>query len=361
MIPAWKLRQEWMRFKQQLSAIPEFFLEPIARRRHDRAFAAGFPCADGGVPQSGKIAIVLLYQPDGILDSTLSTLGHLQEHGYAPFVVSNTPISDADKTRLHPQAWRIIERPNFGYDMGGYRDGILQLLAWDITPQHLLILNDSIWFPTLSQPPLIPALEQSQADLSGTILRERKKIRFLESYLYHVPQRLFQSRAFQDFWRGLRITSNKYKVIRRGERGFSLAMQSAGKSVHGLFSKPDFLARTADMDRAFLEKTVQHAAHIYPEYEVEQQELLASLDDPAWPERAREHIKNAISRENIYSAFPYAMVHLNAYPILKKSNDRLAMLWRRAYLTAVLAGEIPAPPEPVMRELQTMCDQHADG
>jgi hypothetical protein len=312
------------------------------------------------VPQSGKLAIVLLFQPDGILASPLTTLRHLQAHGYAPFAVSNTPISDADKARLHPHVWRLLERPNFGYDMGGYRDGILQLLAWDIAPQHLLILNDSIWFPTLDDSALIPALEQSRADLSGTLLRRRKKIQFLESYLYHVPQHLFQADAFQDFWRGLRITSNKYKVIRRGERGFSLAMQAAGYSVHGLYSKPDFLAGIADMDRDALEKTVRHAAHVYPEYEAERQELLASFEDPAWADRARAHVRNALTRENIYSAFPYAMVRLNAYPILKKSNDQLAMLWRRAYLSSVQSGDIPAPPDPVLQELQAKCAQQTD-
>lgn len=355
MIPAWKLRREWARFKQQLAAIPEHFTEPAARARHDRAFAAGFPCVDGDVVPTGKIAIYLLFQPNGISDSTLLTCEHLRAAGYAPFIVSNAHLTDADKTRLSPHVWRMLERPNFGYDIGGYRDGIRQLIKWNVSPERLLIINDSIWFPTLDSNDLIASLEASDADLAGTILRERGEERFLESYLFHIPKPLFVSADFRDFWDQFQITSNKYKVIRRGERGFSAAMRAAGKTVLGQFSVPDFLESLSAQSADFIRKTIQYTAHNYEEYEADRQALLAESDAPDWRQKALDHIAASLPRENIYSAFPYAMVHLNGYPILKKSNDRVAVLWRAAYLAAVQAGDIPEPPAAIMRELMAKC------
>ena len=224
MIPGWKVKREAVRFGQQLRAIPEFFWEPIAQYWHDRAARAGFATYEGALAQSQKIALILVYQPDGVGAATIAMCAHLHARGFAPFVVSNAPLSPQDRVALGPVTWRMLERPNFGYDFGGYRDGIGQLLRWNLVPDHLLIFNDSIWFPLSPDETLLTELEASSADLTGTILRERGDELFLESYCYMIPRATFLHPAFQAFWRGLGLTSNKYKVIRRGERGFSRAM-----------------------------------------------------------------------------------------------------------------------------------------
>jgi len=90
-------------------------------------------------------------------------------------------------------SWRVIERPNFGYDFGGYRDGILLLEAWGIAPERLLILNDSIWMPLAPNSTLIDRFEAAEGAVIGGILhpdkvrrRVVKRVRrgFVESYLY---------------------------------------------------------------------------------------------------------------------------------------------------------------------------------
>jgi len=144
MIQFWKLRRELARLGQQLRAIPETLWKPAAQRKHDRAFDAGFPVHDGAQPLGKKIAILLIYQPHGIQESILEICTHLLAQGFIPFILTNTPLSPHDLERLIPRVWRIIERPNFGYDFGGYRDGIKALWQWKITPGSLLVLNDSI-------------------------------------------------------------------------------------------------------------------------------------------------------------------------------------------------------------------------
>ncbi|WP_322867191.1 rhamnan synthesis F family protein [Aquicoccus sp. G2-2] len=358
MIPLWKLRREWARLKQQLSALPERLFEPAARRRHDAAFKAGFPVHHGAVAQREKIALILIYQPDGVADSLILMCAHLVTKGYAPFIVSNTPLTMSDQNRLLAHAWRLLIRPNFGYDFGGYRDGIRQLARWDITPEHLLVLNDSIWFPLDPEETLISGLESSPADLTGTILRQRGEERFLESYCYMIPAKTVTKKAFQAYWNELQITSNKYKVIRRGERGFSRAMRAAGLMLAPIYPYEAFFEALGRQDDDFLKKTLLYAAHAHDEYEAARQTLLAETASPDWRDRALAHIRATIPREQPYSAYPFAMVRLFAYPILKMSNDHVAMLWRTAYLRAVEAGDLPPPIDPVRAELR--CKIQAD-
>ena len=357
MIPLWKVKREWARLKQQLAALPERLTEPAQRRRHDAAFTAGFPVAEGAVPLGAKVALVLIHQPKGLEQSLFSMCAHLVTRGYAPLIVSNAPLSDGDRAQLCKTAWRIMERPNFGYDFGGYRDGLWQLRKWGVTPDRLLILNDSIWFPLWPGETLLDTLEASEANLSGTILRERGEERFLESYCYMIPGKTVSNQAFWAYWDGLELTSNKYKVIRRGERGFSRAMRAAGLTLTPAFPYDAFFTALEAQDDTFLEKTLTYAAHAHEEYEAARQALLATRD-PDWRAQVLTHIRATIPREQPYSAYPYAMHRLLGYPILKRSNDRVAMLWRAAVLRAVTAGDLPAPQEPALTELR--CKAEAD-
>lgn len=354
MIAAWKLRREWGRIRQQLRAIPERFVEPAIQRRHDAAFKRGFPSRNGSQPLREKVALLLVYQPNGIAESTLLTCAHLASQGFSPFVVSNADLSDRDQRRLAPHVWRVMERPNLGYDFGGYRDGIRQILRWGITPARLLVLNDSVWFPTLDDQTLLADLQKDDEGIAGTILRERGKIRFLESYCYSIPMRVLEMPAFSDFWERLAITSNKYKVIRRGERGFSESMVAAGIRLRPVYPYETFLEQVAQQDDDFLRRTLLYAAHTHEENEMSRQSILDAFGAPGWRDRALSHIAGTIPREQPYSAYPFAMVRLLRYPILKKSNDRVAALWRSSYLRAVLAGDLPEPPAPVYSELRCM-------
>ncbi len=344
MIPGWKVRREMTRLGQQLRAIPEALWEPVVQRRHDAAFARGFPVESGQVPQSAKIAILLIWQPRGLCLSVLDLCHHLVGQGYAPFVISNAPLPPQDRARLLPCVWRVMERPNVGYDFGGYRDGIRQLQVWDIAPERLVILNDSIWFPLSSACTMLQRMEASGADIVGTVLRQRGDERFLESYAFSLPRRTWAHPAFVAFWRDLRLTSNKYKVIRRGERGFGRAMRAAGLRLEGMFGQDDFLRLLAGADDALLHATLQHTASQIDA--VRRDGLaLAQGEGAAWRNDALVFVERALQTGLFYSTFPVAAVRLMAYPVLKKSKEPISALWRQEYIRAVQAGHLPMPPQ----------------
>ncbi|PIE15649.1 MAG: hypothetical protein CSA68_06415 [Rhodobacterales bacterium] len=363
MIPAWKLKRELLRLGQQLQSIPEALWEPAAQRKHDAAFAAGFKVYQGQQAQAENIAILLLYQPKGISQSTVQTCQHLRSHGYAVFAISNTPLSSQDIALLQGHCWRIMERPNFGYDFGGYRDGIRQLWHWQVSPQKLLILNDSIWFPLYENCDLLEQLDKAEADMAGCIMRFKGDVQFLESYCYLIRGAVFASDVFRRYWQDLKLTSNKYKVIRRGERGHSEALRHAGFQLRPVYETERFLQALQQQSNAFLRKNLRYAAYCDLNLRQQRDQLMQGFSDsPEWRQAVFEHIDNALQRGQAYSSYPYAMTRLFHYPVLKKSNDQVAKLWRIAYLEAVDAGDLEPPAPAMLSEIRQKVDaDRADG
>ena len=354
MIAAWKFRRELQRLRQQISALHEAVWEPWVQRRHDQAFARGFPAFDGAGSLNPKIALFLIYQKGALPQSIIETCEHIARHGYSVFIVANGGLPAESRAQLLRHVWKILERPNVGYDFGGYRDGILQLEAWGIAPDKLLILNDSIWFPIFENDTLLDRMEASGADVAGTVLRQKDKVRFLESYLYLIDGRLLKNTDVLKFWRNFKFTANKYKVIRRGERGHSLALQAAGFYLQAMFSKEEFLSLLAKQDDDFLEKTLRYGVAKTAGLSQQHAALLARQKETGWRAEVDSHIEQVLKSAQFYSAFPFAAVRLMRYPIVKKSNDRVAVLWRKACLEAVLKNELEAPMPLVAVELRAM-------
>jgi hypothetical protein len=350
-IAGWKVRRELGRLGQQLRAIPEAVWEPVAQRRHNAACAAGLPVTEGAMPLAEKVAMLLIWQPKGVRNSVLATCRHLAAQGYAPFIVSNAPLSASDSAALAAVAWRVMVRPNFGYDFGGYRDGLRQLDRMGVAPERLVILNDSIWFPLYPDDDSLAQMEACGADLAGTVLRVRGAERFLESYFYSIPRSTLQHPAFRQFWDRLKLTSNKYKVIRRGERGFSAAMRAAGLQLAGIYTPDRFLEGVKAAEAQELRALLRYSASLNSGL-VNKAALLVVEEGEAFAANARGVITEILAKGQFYSSFPVGAVRWMRYPVLKKSSDATAVVWRRAFVKAVEAGSIPRPSEAVYAEIQ---------
>jgi hypothetical protein len=347
-LPGWKVRREIARLGQQLRAIPEAVWEPVANRRHDALVARGLPVREGEVGARDKVLLYLVYQPEGLSDTTFATLRDMIGQGYAPVVVSNAPLSARDAGRLRGFTHLAVERPNFGYDFGGYRDGLTVLGQRGLDPDSVLILNDSVWvLPGYGFP---GRLEASGADVAGSILRVRGNERFLESYVYRLSRRALGHAAFAAYWAGLGLTSNKYKVIRRGERGFSAAMRAGGLSVAAVHDAEAL--EGMPQDEAFLAKTLAYAAYVDAPLAAERDALLADRGAADWRARVSAHVDRVLVKRQAYSSFPYAFARIEDYPFLKKSRDPVGTAWRRAWLAGVEAGDIPAPPSVFLKEIR---------
>lgn len=350
MIPGWKIRRELTRLGQQLRGIPEAVTEPIAQAIHDRAVFPRLHHRDGAAPPRSKVALYLVFQPAGIAESSVYTASFLAGKGYSVLLVSNAPLREDDRQRLAPHVWRFVERPNFGYDFGGYRDGLRLLWKWGVAPETLLILNDSVWFPIDPDTPLIEEAEAHPADIAGSILRIRGEERFLESYFYRIRGRLMSDPAFRAYWDKLGLTSNKYKVIRRGERGFSRAMIAAGYYLAALYPNVELPEHLSAADEGFLREMLRYAAYIDADLAAERDRLL-SAEGTDWRDEVIGHVRRTLLKRQAYSSFPVAMVRLFGYPFLKKSGEPVSREWRHACKAAFEDGVLSPPPPSFMADL----------
>lgn len=368
MVPGWKIVRELDRAGQQLKALVGLAWEPVYQWSYDRRQVRTADVETGKVPLRTKVAIYLLYQPGGIAPSTLTACRHLLAKGYAPLIVSNAPLSRADRDQLNGVAWKTLVRPNYGYDFGGYRDGILALEDWGIVPDNLIIMNDSIWFPIASDESLIDRMEALEGDLIGAVthlsMRRRrfstKREAFIESYLYLVKQSTFQHPAFKRFWRRFRVSSIKYNAVYRGERGFSHAMAGANLSVRGALDANLFVSALEGHDDETLKKTLDYAAYTDEDFRAENLQLKQSFGTEGWRARALEHIRHVVARRAFHPSFPYASIALLETPFikkgsgsfLKKSYGTLHSLMRTKYLMAVRSGDLRSPLAEVLLEIE---------
>ena len=357
----WKIRREINRIRQQLKAIPEFFTEPWQRKRHDLERKTMLQAITGQIPQAPKIALLLIYQPRGISNSTVWTCQHLVSKGYSPLVISNAPISQEDLDCILPWTWRLAKRNNFGYDFGGYRDGIWLLSQWEIDPDVLIIMNDSIWFPLDKEETLINRMEACTSQFVGALqldpLREtknlpRKKRPFFGSFFLLAQRGAWAHPAFQAFWRNYRITSNKYKTIRRGERGLSHAMMDAGLRCEAIYTRSALDNYFEKLDNVSLRQALSELVTIDERLEIDQKYWLDHFENTSeWHDQAVGLTLKITEKQNILATAPITSMTIFEVPYLKKSND-LSNNKALAYIrTKIEKGQLPIPHESIVLDI----------
>jgi hypothetical protein len=338
MIPGWKLKRELERLKVQAQAVPLALYEPFVQRRHDRERADRIAVTPGALPASERLAIFLLFQPKGVAASVLLTCRHLATSGFAPVVVSNTPLSGADRAALAATAHLVAERPNLGYDFGGYRDGLWLIGTTGLAPRQVLFLNDSVWFPVWPASTLLEEMAQADADYVGTqvfgdVSPGAAKPGFFGSYCFLAKTPLLETPAFRDFWEGYRLSSNKEVTLRRGERAFSHRMLGAARRSLGVYSLGRFHGVVDALGPKGLREALGDMVALDPALEGRRGALLTE-SGAGWEDRARTLLRDSAQSKNYIGAAPVLSLRDLRFPMIKKNNE---MLYRRARARIVAA------------------------
>jgi len=238
--PWWKVKREMLRLGRWLALTPGELLRKLyVRRYYDLVLSRQSRLTPGDLEAGDEVGIYLIFPKDGVLPSHLTTLHEMGQAGVTPFVVSNLPLTVTDIAQLRPLVWQIMERPNFGYDFGGYRDGVLALKSRLQDLNRLWILNDSVWH--VAQPQ--SWFEQARAletdmcaatsnygmprvdperfrDITWDFRVGHRNFHYA-SYALGFGREILRDQGFTRFWQKLDIRNDKTRTVRRGEIGLT--------------------------------------------------------------------------------------------------------------------------------------------
>jgi len=342
----WKLKRELRRLSMQVTQIPWFVFGSMLRPIYDLQKQKYIKLTPGTRPMRDDMALLLIYQPKGLLASTLHTLEHLHAKGFSTLVVSNAPIAPADLETLKAHAHLIMERPNYGYDFGGYRDGILHLMGGQTRPKRVLVLNDSIWFPLMDDCDLIERVRAADKDLYGFVLNERPDEphrTHLQSYFFCFGERLVGHPDFLRYWKRLFVSSNKNLVIRRCEMRMTEAFRKLGHSIGYRHIFADVVAALKTLDVADLKRIVPYQMQIDISNTGKLRSALSDIDDPErWRDRVLELADEGRMGKYFLIAHPLILLGKLGCPMLKKDRQPMYQL-QRAELFACGFGARLAP------------------
>lgn len=276
-MPGWKLRRELKRLVHQSMAAPRALYDIWFRTKvHDAVQRKHIKRSMGQVPRGDRVAIYLVYARDGLLPSHKASIAHIRESGYAPFVISNLPLSEVDQAYLADNTWQFLSRPNLGYDFGGYREGFMSLVSEIDDLEYVAFLNDSSWFPVPGTQNWLEQAEALGVDYAGAATSfgiprvPRDQYQTIQwdydtslsefhycSYAILVGKNMLRDKRYHRFWATYVLSEKKNKVVRRGEMGMSRFAIDTGfthGATYDMRTLPDQLAKCSDDE-------LQHYAH----------------------------------------------------------------------------------------------------
>lgn len=364
-MPLWKLKRELKRPLDQLRSLILLPLDAVTKWRHDRSFHSSIRLTDGQQQPRQKFAIFLIYQPKGLTATTLLTCQHLIDTGYAVLLVSNCPLSEAARDKLSPVTWQILERPNVGYDFGGYRDGVRILREAGVTMQALVVMNDSIWWPLCGNDQGLQQIESLGVDFAGMILRPPGKPRkratnrtpHLQSYFFWFGPKVLRSTAFIGFWQNYSLSSFKYNAIRHGELRLTDTLMAEGFTVSPLFSFDALMKKLAAKPNEYLLKVLHYGTY----KDARMAQVAAALArsetlDESWRASVLDLFCQMSLQSEFHLALRFPSVDLLGLNFLKRSaaepKNSMHHVGRASYLEAVKAGDLPKPMPYVLAEIE---------
>ncbi|TDW25973.1 rhamnan synthesis protein F [Rhizobium azibense] len=149
-----------------------------------------------------RLGLFLFYDRDGkISDHIVYLLSKFSEHLERTIVVSNGPLAEGEASRIEPYVSQILVRPNVGFDVGGYIDG-LKAIGFDTLEDYdeLVLFNYTVFGPVFDLGEMFDRMASRDVDLWGLTQYADKNKEFLQSYFLVTRRRLHASPHFREYW-----------------------------------------------------------------------------------------------------------------------------------------------------------------
>ena len=298
---------------------------------------------NGSQPEAKKIAIYVIYPQDGLKPSHTASIKYILRSGYSPVVVSNLELNDKQRNHLLELSWLLIERPNIGQDIGGYRDAILDLDLQHQETERLALFNDSCWFPVPSDSDWLAKAEALDRDLVGSMSSghiRRRHARRLEgfqwsynedfgrfhycSYALLLSGRVVRNPDFTRYWRRYPLFNDRRQVIERGEigitrwikrhnysHGSTVGIRGLNEELEGM-TNPELCSLLETAALPWSCELVAIKAKLQNDYK----------ETEEWKHRVVPYLLFAAYRGPACYSFPEHLIHRHDFGFLKKATAR---------------------------------------
>ena len=193
-------------------------------------------------PADGKrLLIYVVYDRRGeVGDFVVYALEHMRDFCDTIVVVSNGPLTETGRERLDSLADIVLERPNEGYDIWGYKHGLDAMTDRLSEFDELLLVNDT-WFGPIR--PFAPLFERMNAHpLHFWGMTDHLRVEphpftqegylpyHLQSYWVAVRKRMFESPEWVAYWRDLPQMTSYSDAVTKHEGVFTQHFTQQGFS-----------------------------------------------------------------------------------------------------------------------------------
>jgi hypothetical protein len=329
------LRWRW----SKLVEVPRIiFRRHGSRIWNDHVLARYRRVSTGRSPLGDRVVIYVIFAPQGILPSHISALSCIAAAEYSPVVVANGGATDVDREKLLHHCAILLERANFGYDFGAFRDGIRLLDSLLARPSRLVLANDSVWFPLPGRLDWFAQAEGVPADCVGAssnlgVIPETlanwpaQQWKYdqslpdyhLCSFLLSFRRKVLLSDEFAKFWATLPLSNNKFWVVTKNELGLSKAMRAAGFTLGTTTPLNDLVSRLEMLSDVRLKQLLERL--IIPEDPIlcaERDKVLTSFESTE-RRRIEAFILHAVAATGPAYALADLAVGELGQPFLKKT------------------------------------------
>ena len=184
--------------------------------------------------KQGRVAIYAHYSPRSRVHPMV--LRQITEYSAAGFDIVFVTMSHGVPAGDWEQVCRLsallIERRSFGRDFGAWKDSWALVRRMWPDPGELLLVNDSVLGPIRPIHPVLAAMRRAGPGLVG-LTESLQGPRHLQSYFLLA----LGSEAVADvgrFLEGLRLSSSRWLMVRRGEYALTSFMRQRGHPVRSL-------------------------------------------------------------------------------------------------------------------------------
>ncbi|MCZ0960546.1 rhamnan synthesis F family protein [Paracoccus benzoatiresistens] len=359
-----KLVRETKRLGRQFGSLVLPYWGHIVRLSYDCRRKSLVRVTAGQQSLQDELSILLIYQPGGLLDSTLWQIRWMAAQGVSTVVVSNVELSAADRGRLATITYLVVERPNVGYDFGGYREGVLQVLDRGIRPRALYLMNDSVWFPLSEDSDVLERSRAAPEDLWGLFVDLDQKKRatgtrmgsHVQSYFFRFSERLVRDPAFAQYWQKMSLVSSRRVVIQLRELRLTRHFANFGYQVGSLHCWKQVVEFLLSLDNEdTMNEILLHQCQVSRKDALLIEPLMRDGSKTAL--QVRDALRDKIARAHVLgqslALHPIVMAALG-FPFLKKQRTPIMVGTRAKMVKLGLHADYP---EPIRREIETW-DNH---